>query len=94
MSFAGGVGWGGGEENQGPGGRVGVGKRTRGGGGGGGGEKRSPTGEEIAGGEEGVGTVDGGRRRRRRGSNLQQMGWLLSTILPFIAPFIAISSYL
>ena len=60
---------GGGEENQGPGGRVGLGKRTRGGG-----EKRSSTGEEIAGGEEGAGTAEGGRRRRRRGFDLQQMG--------------------
>ena len=65
-----------------------------------GGEDRSPTGEEIAdaGGEEivggggggGVGTADGGRRRR--GSDLQQMGWLPSTILPFLTLFIAISS--
>ena len=34
---------------------------------------------------------NGGRRRRRRGSDLLQMGWLPSTILPFLAPFIAIS---
>ena len=40
-------------------------------------------------GEGGVATADGGR-----GSDLQQMGWLPSTILPFLAPFIAISSYL
>ena len=44
------------------------------------------------GGGGGVGTADGGRRRR--GSDLQQIGWLPSTILPFLAPFIAISSYL
>ena len=37
----------------------------------------------------GGGTADGGRRRR--GSDLQQMGWLPSTILPFLALFIAIS---
>ena len=36
-----------------------------------------------------VGTADGGRRRR--GSDLLQMGWLPSTVLPFLAPFIAIS---
>ena len=33
----------------------------------------------------------GGRRRRQRGSDLLQMGWLPSTILPFLALFIAIS---
>ena len=66
----------------------GGGKRTSRGGGAG---KRSLTrgGRDRRG---GVGTADGGRRRRLRGSDLQQMGWLPSTILPFFAPFIVISS--
>ena len=38
-----------------------------------------------------VGMANSGRRRRRRGSDLLQMGWLPSTILPFLVPFIAIS---
>ena len=63
----------------------------RGGGGGAGGEEIADAGrEEIAGG--GVGTADRGWRRRLRGSDLQQTGWLPSTILPFFAPFIVISS--
>ena len=48
--------------------------------------------ENQQGGGGGVGTADRRRRRRLRGSDLQQMGWLPSTILPFFAPFIVISS--
>ena len=83
-----------GGENQGCGGREGgwggeenFQRRTGG--------KRSPTrGGGGGGGGGGVGTTDGGRRRRRRrrGSDLQQMGWLPTTILPFLTLFIAFSS--